>query len=148
MPTLIRPIAKILGSRPGVLNLHLETNISHSSNEQARMTMLYKIKAGPVQEKNYGLSLARAMGFPQRFVEVAQKVSHALTESAEQKKDASTSRRVARQRKVILDLYSTLTQLSKSEMDDAAMGSYLRRLQNEFALRMDGSTEEGVADTS
>lgn len=146
--THFEELAKILGSRPGVLNLHLETNISHSSNEQARMTMLYKIKTGPVREKNYGLNLARAMGFPRRFVEVAQKVSHTLTESAEQKKDASASRRVARQRKVILDLYSTLTQLSKSEMDDAAMGSYLRRLQDEFALRMDESTEEAAADRS
>ncbi|GAP87311.2 putative DNA mismatch repair protein Msh4 [Rosellinia necatrix] len=141
--THFEELATILSSRPGVLNLHLETNISHPSEDQARMTMLYKIKSGPIRERNYGLNLARAMGFPKHFIEVAQEVSHKLTESKEQKKNASASRRVARQRKLILSLTSTLMQLSRSDMDDAAIGSYLRCLQDEFVLRMDSeSTKE------
>lgn len=99
--------------------------------------MLYKIKSGPVQEKNYGLNLAMAMGFPQHFIENAQEVSQTLVESMERKKDASESRRLIRQRKLILNLNSMLMQLKNSEMDDAAMGSYLRRLQDEFVLEMD-----------
>lgn len=139
----MRNIARILGNRPGVLNLHLETDISHSPEDEARMTMLYKIKSGPVQEKNYGLNLARAMGFPESFIEVAQQVSQTSTESIEQKKDASESRRLIRQRKMILNLSSMLTQLIESDMDDGAMGSYLRRLQKEFVLQMDRESAEG-----
>ncbi|KAI0486460.1 muts domain V [Xylaria cf. heliscus] len=140
--THFEELTRILGNRPGVLNLHLETDISHPSEDQARMTMLYKIKSGPVQEKNYGINLARAMGFPESFIKVAQEVSQTLTESIEQKKDASESRKLIRQRKAILNLSSILTQLMESDMDDAAMGSYLRRLQDEFILQMDGKNGE------
>ncbi|KAI0183082.1 muts domain V-domain-containing protein [Xylaria flabelliformis] len=140
--THFEELTKILGNRPGVLNLHLETDISRSSEYQARMTMLYKIKSGPVQEKNYGLNLARAMGFPESFIEVAQEVSQKLTESIEQKKDASESRQLLRQRKMILNLSSMLTQLVESDMDDAALGSYLRCLQDEFVMQMDGKSVE------
>ncbi|KAI0442261.1 DNA mismatch repair protein Msh4 [Xylaria telfairii] len=140
--THFEELTRILGNRPGVLNLHLETDISHSSDDEARMTMLYKIKSGPVQEKNYGLNLARVMGFPESFIEVAQEVSQTLTESIEQKKDASESRRLIRQRKMVLNLSSMLTQLIESDMDDVAMGSYLRRLQEEFILQMDRESAE------
>ncbi len=104
--------------------------------------MLYKIKSGSVQEKNYGINLARAMGFPESFIEVAQEVSQTLVDSMERQKDASESRRLIRQRKVILNLTSMLTQLMNSEMDDAALGSYLRHLQDEFVLQMDGTSAE------
>ncbi|KAI1430035.1 DNA mismatch repair protein Msh4 [Xylaria sp. FL1777] len=141
--THFQELTKILGSRPGVLNLHLETDISHSSDDQPRMTMLYKIKSGSVQEKNYGINLARAMGFPNSFIEVAQEVSQTLAESLERQKDASESKRLIRQRKAILNLTSMLTQLMKSEMDDAAMGSYLRHLQDEFISLMDCTSVGG-----
>lgn len=132
-------IARILGSRPGVLNLHLETDISGLSEDRPRMTMLYKVKSGSIQEKNYGINLARVMGFPDSFIETAQGVSQTLTESRERRRDASDSRRLIRQRKVILNLHLMLTQLVQSKMDDAAMGSYLRHLQDEFVLQMDSS---------
>ncbi|KAI1821253.1 muts domain V-domain-containing protein [Xylaria intraflava] len=143
--THFEELAKVLGPRPGVLNLHLETDVSPLSENQAKMTMLYKIKTGPVQEKNYGINLARAMGFPEQFIQVAQEVSKGLAESTERKKNSSEARRLIRQRKLILDLSSMLTQLRHSEMDDAAMGSYLIRLQDEFVLRMD---DEGVGEVS
>ncbi|KAJ8128836.1 hypothetical protein O1611_g4799 [Lasiodiplodia mahajangana] len=140
--THFQELTKILGSRPGVLNLHLETDVSYSLEDQARMTMLYKIKSGPVEEKNYGLNLARAMGFPLQFIEVAQEVSQTLSDSMERNKSVSESRRLIHQRKLILNLYSMLTQLRNSDMDDAAMGSYLRRLQDEFVLEMDSESVE------
>ncbi|RWA11285.1 hypothetical protein EKO27_g3814 [Xylaria grammica] len=135
--THFEEITKILGSRPGVLNLHLETDVSSSSETRARMTMLYKIKSGPVQERSYGINLARAMGFPESFIEVAQGVSQTLADTMEGQKDASESRWLIRQRKMILNLTSILSQLIKSEMDDATMGSYLRHLQDEFVQKMD-----------
>ncbi|KAI1299112.1 DNA mismatch repair protein Msh4 [Xylaria venustula] len=142
-------LTSILGSRPGVLNLHLETDISRSSEDQPRMTMLYKIKSGSVQEKSYGINLAKVMGFPESFIEVAQEVSQTLANSMEQQKDKSESRRLIRQRKLILNLFSMLKQLMESEMDDAAVGSYLRHLQDEFVLQMDSSCARGEPeDTS
>ncbi|KAJ3573218.1 hypothetical protein NPX13_g4780 [Xylaria arbuscula] len=123
--THFQELAKILGSRPGVLNLHLETDVSDLTEDQPRMTMLYKIKSGSVQEKNYGINLARVMGFPDNFIETAREVSQTLTESMEQRKDTSDSRQLIRQR--------------KSDMDDAAMGGYLRHLQDEFVVQMDNS---------
>ncbi|KAI1368734.1 muts domain V [Xylaria arbuscula] len=137
--THFQELAKILGSRPGVLNLHLETDVSDLTEDQPRMTMLYKIKSGSVQEKNYGINLARVMGFPDNFIETAREVSQTLTESMEQRKDTSDSRQLIRQRKVILNLHSMLTQLVQSDMDDAAMGGYLRHLQDEFVVQMDNS---------
>ncbi|KAI1178770.1 muts domain V [Nemania sp. FL0916] len=136
-------LTKILGNRPGVLNLHLETHVSDSSEGQGQMTMLYKIKSGPVQEKNYGLNLARAMGFPEHFIEVAQEVSQTLEDSMKRKKENSESRRIIRQRKLIMNLASMLKDLNNSDIDDAALGSYLRRLQDEFISQMDGDINEG-----
>ncbi|RYP52255.1 hypothetical protein DL768_002574 [Monosporascus sp. mg162] len=95
------------------------------------------ICSGPVQERHYGLDLARAIGFPAQFIETAEKVSRALEEQIERKKADSKSRRLARRRKLILNLYETLTQLRDSGMDDDALGSYMRRLQSEFVVRMD-----------
>ncbi|GAW14311.1 hypothetical protein ANO14919_037120 [Xylariales sp. No.14919] len=140
--THFQEITKILSSRPGVLNLHLETDVLSSPETRARMTMLYKIKSGPVQERSYGINLARAMGFPESFIEVAQGVSQTLADTMEGRKDASESRWLIRQRKMILNLTSMLSQLMKSEMDDATMGSYLRHLQDEFVQKMDGACGE------
>lgn len=101
------------------------------------MTMLYKITSGQVQEEHYGLNLARAIGFPERFIEIAEDVSKTLAESIERKKQNSQSRKLLQRRKLILNLHDTLLQLQESDMDDAALGSYLKRLQTEFVSRMD-----------
>ena len=113
--------------------------------------MLYKISSGPVQEENYGINLARAIGFPDRFIEVAKNVSKTLTETIERKKQDSQSRKFLRRRKLILNLRDTLHQLRESDMDDAALGSYLKRLQDEFVSRMDeieviGQTDEDLME--
>ncbi|KAK5624694.1 hypothetical protein RRF57_000410 [Xylaria bambusicola] len=141
--THFQGLSRILGSRPGVLNLHLETDVSDLSEDQPQITMFYKIKSGSVQEKNYGISLAEAMGFPDSFIETAREVSQTLADSMERRKDVSDSRRLIRQRKAILNLHSMLNQLIESEMDDATMGSYLRHLQDEFVLQMDSTIHEG-----
>ncbi|RYP74340.1 hypothetical protein DL771_003007 [Monosporascus sp. 5C6A] len=111
--------------------------IALAISEALIQTMLYKISSGPAQERHYGLDLARAIGFPAQFIETAEKVSKALEEQIERKKADSQSRRLARRRKLILNLYETLTQLWDSSMDDDALGSYMRRLQSEFVARMD-----------
>ncbi|KAH9888294.1 muts domain V-domain-containing protein [Xylariomycetidae sp. FL2044] len=144
--THFQELAKVLGSRPGVINLHLATDVSTSDGDTTKMTMLYKIASGPVDESNYGLNLARAVGFPDRFIELAEEVSKTLGQRIEQKKQMSQSRRLIQKRKLIMNLHETLIQLRDSDMDDDALGSYLKRLQDEFVARMDGIETGQILD--
>jgi DNA mismatch repair protein MSH4 len=110
------------------------------------MTMLYKVKSGPLEEENYGLSLAKVIGFPDRFMHVAKTVSMTLKRQIEEKRQDSQSRKLTQRRKLILHLYETLKQLRESDMDDTALGSYMKRLQDEFVVRMDEIENGAQAD--
>ncbi|KAI1500054.1 muts domain V-domain-containing protein [Biscogniauxia marginata] len=145
--THFQQLASILGSRPGVLNLHLSTKISDLNGDKPKITMLYKISSGTVQEENYGLNLARVIGFPEKFIRIAEEVSMTLAENIEQKRQNSQSRKLIQRRRLILNLHETLTQLHESNMDDAARGAYLRRLQNEFVTRMDKIQNNQVVES-
>ena len=130
-------IAKILADRPGVLNRHLATETTLTDDHVPKMTMLYKLESGPVKEEGYGVTLAGAIGFPDRFLEVAEQVSSALREQAEAKKRSSSARKIVLKRKLILNLQEALQIAHSSEMDDGALAAYLRRLQGEFIQRME-----------
>ena len=129
--------AKILQNHDGVLNLNLATEMTRTDTELPTMTMLYKIGAGPVKERHYGLNLARTIGLPQQFIETAEQVTTALEEIAERKKAESESRKTLGRRRLVLELHETLKRLRDSNMDDNALGSYMRRLQAEFIERME-----------
>lgn len=142
-------LAQVLEDRPGVLNLHLATETTIADDDVPKMTMLYKIESGPVQEENYGIKLARAIGFPWRFINVAEDVAHALTRASEARKQSSESRKLARRRKLVLNLRETLQQAHDSDMDDETLRLYLQRLQTEFIKRMediDGGGVQGGAE--
>ncbi|KAI0483324.1 muts domain V-domain-containing protein [Xylariaceae sp. FL0804] len=145
--THFQELTKILANRPGVLNLHLATEITNQADDRAKMTMLYKITSGPNSHTNYGLYLARAIGLPEQFLATAEAVSQNLAADVEQKKEASQSRKLHRQRKLLMNLYDTLEQMASSDMDDAALGNYLNRLQLEFAGRMDDAANAPKDDT-
>lgn len=137
-------LAHVLEDRPGVLNLHLATETTIAEDTIPKMTMLYKVSSGPVQEQNYGINLARAVGFPQHFLNVAQNVTNSLQQIAEAQRQGCESRRLARRRKLILNLREALQQAHDSDMDDEALRSYLRRLQREFISRMEEIEGDGV----
>ncbi|KAI0125617.1 muts domain V [Xylariales sp. AK1849] len=144
--THFNQLANILGSRPGVLNLHLSTDISQGEDgESPKMTMLYTINSGPIEEEHYGLNLARVIGFPDQFMHVAEIVAKTLKVQVEQKKQNSQSRKLILRRKLVLNLHEILKQLRDSDMEDDALGSYMRRLQAEFVTRMD-EIENGGQD--
>lgn len=130
-------LAHVLEDRPGVLNLHLATETTIAEDDIPKMIMLYKVGSGPVQEQNYGINLARAIGFPERFLDLAEDVTDFLQQAAETKKQSSKSRRLARRRKLVLNLRETLQQAYDSDMDEETLRSYLRRLQREFISRME-----------
>ncbi|KAI1873059.1 uncharacterized protein JN550_003312 [Neoarthrinium moseri] len=140
-------LAKVLGSRPGVLNLHLTTEISQGGNEECpTMTMLYKITSGENRQAHYGLNLAKVIGFPDEFIENAELVSKKLKEQIEQKRRSSRHHKLTQRRRLLLNLHETLKQMHESDMDDAALGSYMKRLQDEFVVRMDEIENGGQAE--
>lgn len=127
----------MLADRPGVLNLHLLTETSRTEDDLPKMTMLYKVSSGPVQEENYGIKLAGAIGFPASFLQVAEHVSDTLRDQAEAKKRGSHARKLALRRRLVLNLHETLQQAHESDMNDGALATYLRKLQDEFIRRME-----------
>lgn len=137
-------LAQVLEDRPGVINLHLATETTMTDDNIPKMTMLYKVGSGPVQEENYGIKLARAVGFPEGFLDFAEEVTNTLKRDAEAKKQNSESRKLALRRKLILNLREALQQTHDSDMDESTMESFLKRLQSEFIARME-AIERGSA---
>ncbi|KAL1836943.1 hypothetical protein VTK73DRAFT_4869 [Phialemonium thermophilum] len=136
--------ARIFTERPGVLRLHLQTELRRTAEDVPKMTMLYKIGSGSTQEEHYGIMLAGAVGFPRRFLEVAENVSKALHHEEETRKWGSQARKIALRRRLVLTLNETLKQALESGMKDGALSVYMRRLQIEFIKRMDEI--EGTVD--
>ncbi|KDN62716.1 putative MutS domain V [Colletotrichum sublineola] len=136
-------LADVLVNHPGVLNLHLATRISTTDNSVPKMKMLYKVESGKTKDTMYGITLAKAMPFPKRFLEVAEQVAVSLSQRREQKKLGSETRKTLSRRKLLLNLHDHLKQVSNSELDEPAMRSYLIRLREEFILRMYAIENEG-----
>lgn len=130
-------LAQVLEDRPGVINLHLATETTVTEDNVPKMTMLYKVGSGPIQEENYGIKLARVIGFPEGFLDFAEDVTNALKREAEAKKQNSESRKLALRRKLILNLRETLQQAHDSDMDEDMLRGFLKRLQSEFTSRME-----------
>lgn len=122
-----------MSERPGVVNLHLEVDMSTANT----MTMLYKIGEGYLQEEHYGLALAKVVGLPPQVLEVAERVSKALDAQAAAKKKSSKAFALARRRKLVLGLKETLIQAESGPMQGKVLLSWLKRLQEEFVRRMD-----------
>ncbi|KAH8703415.1 putative DNA mismatch repair protein Msh4 [Talaromyces proteolyticus] len=130
--THFRDLAHILAGRTGVVNLHLAVQIS----EARKMTMLFKVQEGHVQEKFYGLALARVLPFPPQVLEIAQNVSEYLTTNAERRASSSKALATARKRKLVLLLREQLLQAYHGNIDGEDLRGWLQRLQEEFAMKM------------
>jgi DNA mismatch repair protein MSH4 len=120
-----------MSQRPGVVSLHLAVDM----NDDHTMTMLYKINQGVVKEEHYGLALARVVDLPPGVLEVAEKVSNALTAQVEAKQKSSKAFALAKRRKLVLSLREALKQAESSPMQGDVLLSWLRKLQEEFTLR-------------
>ncbi|KAK1488841.1 MutS domain V [Colletotrichum abscissum] len=141
-------LADVLADRPGVLNLRLVTQVSTTDNNVPKLTMMYKVESGKTEELLYGITLAKAMAFPKRFLEVAEEVAISLHQRREQNKQSSQARKMLNRRKLILNLHEQLKQVKSSAMDDSSMRSYLIRLREEFVLRMEAIENGGNQSSS
>ncbi|KAI3392946.1 hypothetical protein diail_4963 [Diaporthe ilicicola] len=139
-------LAQVLQDRPGVLNLHLETETTVADDNIPKMTMLYKVGSGPVQDENYGIKLARAIGFPAAFLDRAEEAAGFLRRQAEAKRQSSQSRRLTLRRRLVLNLRETLQQAHDSDMGEETLRNFLRRLQGEFITRMEDIEKNAAAE--
>ena len=130
--THFRDLARILQERAGVINLHLQAEMTRENE----MTMLYKLAEGAVQEQHYGLNLARLMPLPPNVIEYAEMVATHLQEQMNKRKRTSIAILRERRRKLILDLKEHLLQAQGGQMDGEVLASWLRELQKEFVIRM------------
>lgn len=126
-------LAVIMAERSGVVNLHLAAEISPDAS---KMTMLYKIAEGPITNKFYGLALAKLVDLPPRVLEVAQSVSEKLNQLVQGRHSKSRALIIARKRNLILSLREQLLQARNGTMEGETLRKWLRKLQDDFTLRM------------
>ncbi|KAL8924382.1 MAG: hypothetical protein Q9172_002729 [Xanthocarpia lactea] len=137
--THFRELAHILSERNGVVNLHLAVDMSETND---KMTMLYKITNGWVQETHYGIAMAKVAGLPADVIQVAEEVSTTLARNVERKKKNSETLAEVRRRKLILGLREQLKQAQDGNMQGRVLGLWLKKLQDEFVRRMTAIEEE------
>ena len=133
--THFRELPRVLAERAGVVNLHLQVDMSRTD----KLKMLYRVTAGPCEEQGYGLALAKVVGLPEQVLKVAEKVSKRLAEDLEKgrkKKSSQMAIAQARRRKLILGLREQLQQAKDGNMRGATLMTWLRALQDEFVMRM------------
>ena len=143
--THFRDLAVVLGERSGVVNLHLAAEIS-ISNDATQMTMLYKIAEGPVTNQFYGLTLAKLVDLPPDVLNVAQRVSRRLDEIAQQRHSSSKHLEIARKCNLILSLREQLFQARDGTIQGEALRKWLKKLQDDFLLRMAAVDEDITSD--
>ena len=130
--THFRDLSKILAERNGVVNLHLSVDMGGAD----KMTMLYKVAGGAVQEEHYGLALAKVVDLPPDVVRIAEEVSNKLTANIEKRKKNSRTILQARRRKLILSLREQLVQAQEGKMKGKVLATWMKKLQDEFVNRM------------
>lgn len=140
--THFRDLARILAERAGVVNLHLAVEIAANSS---KMKMLYRISDGYEEEKYYGLALARVVELPDGVITTATTVSQALHARNESRKSNAKILSVARRRKLVLSLREQLIQAKDGDMTDDELRQWLKRLQDEFLVRMAAIDAEASA---
>lgn len=122
----------VLAERSGVTSLHLAVHMP----DAATMQMLYKVTAGAVREKHYGLALGRLVALPDALLERAEHVAGLLERQAMQRRETSLAVLVQRRRRLILNLKEQLTQAHEGRMQGEALRAWLKQLREEFVVRM------------
>ncbi|KAJ5239371.1 hypothetical protein N7468_003990 [Penicillium chermesinum] len=132
--THFHDLARILSERSGVVNLHLSAEITHGAS---KMTMLYRIAEGPLPDRRYGLAIAKLVDLPPEVLNVAHEVSQELGLLAERRDSKTRALVISRKRKLLLSLREQLLIARESTMAEEALCTWLKKLQDDFAIRMD-----------
>ncbi|KAI0245681.1 muts domain V-domain-containing protein [Lactifluus subvellereus] len=137
--THFHELSVTLSRQPTVVHLHLNVQQrSRLSSSNIGLTFTYKIVNGLADElKHYGLQLARLADLPKDVLIEAGEVAQRLGDESAQKDENSESIKVARRRKAVLKLRTTLTQaLEHSRLPDREFLAYLTALQEKFTKEL------------
>ena len=139
----------------GVVNRHLQTEASRSSAAALHadvpvMKMLYRVTDGAETETSYGISLAKAIGFPPSFIARAETVAAEIRARALANKGDKRQREEAKRRKLVANLDRQLQLAHQSSAGDDELWQYLKQIHDEFWAKMIGSseTDDAVEDTA
>ncbi|PIG83319.1 DNA mismatch repair protein Msh4 [Aspergillus arachidicola] len=97
---------------------------------------------GPETNRSYGLALAKLVDLPPGVLEYAQTVSEKMNQIAQRRHSRSRALAVSRKRNLILSLKEQLLQARDGKMEGETLRKWLKRLQDEFALRMAAIDED------
>lgn len=137
--THFQDLATILAQRSGVISLHLAAEIWPDAS---KMTMLYKIAEGPNTSQFYGLALAKLVDLAPVVLQTACRVSEQLNKISERRHGKSRALTVARKRNLLLSLREQLLQARNGNLKGDMLRKWLKKLQDDFALRMAAIDEE------
>ncbi|KAI9437019.1 muts domain V-domain-containing protein [Lactarius indigo] len=136
--THFHELSVTLSRQPTVVQLHLSVQRSCRSSSNIGMTFTYKIVNGPADEvEHYGLQLARLADLPKDVLSEAEKIAQRLNEGSTQGNENSESSKVAKRRKAVLKLRTTLTQaFEHSRLPDRDFIAYLTHLQEKLTKQL------------
>lgn len=140
--THFRDLPRILAERAGVVALHLAVDIAP---DFSKMKMMYKITPGSEEQKFYGLTIAKLMDLPQQVYTVATEVSQRLNERNEARKSNPKTLAIAKRRKLVLSMKEQLLQARDSGRDNETLRQHLKKMQEEFLIRMSALDADIVA---
>ncbi|KAH9045814.1 muts domain V-domain-containing protein [Lactarius hengduanensis] len=122
--THFHELSVTLSRQPTVVQLHLPVQVEHYGPGYH----------GPIR---IGLQLARLADFPKDVLTEAEKVAQRLDERSTQGNENSESSKVARRRKAVLKLRTTLTQaFEHSRLPDRDFLAYLTHLQKKLTKEL------------
>ncbi|KAH9994503.1 muts domain V-domain-containing protein [Russula vinacea] len=111
---------------------------SRLSSSNIGLTFTYKIVNGLTDElDHYGLQLARLADLPKDVLTYAGKIARGLSDASGRRHESSESCKVARRRKAVLKMRTTLTQaFEHSRLPDQEFLAYLTGLQEKLTKEL------------
>ncbi|CAK7274177.1 MutS protein msh4 [Sporothrix epigloea] len=138
-------LAKGFANSIGVVNRHLQTITEYADGqlEMPLMKMMYRVTEGAETEVSYGITLARAIGFPASFIAHAEEVAAELRAQAQETKREKRDIEEARRRKLVTNLIRQLQLAHESSAGDAELWQYLKQIHDDFWAQMLNSSDAG-----
>ncbi|SGY24217.1 BQ5605_C019g09022 [Microbotryum silenes-dioicae] len=126
-----KELAVSLSRYPNVVSLHLEADIDRSQADYS-LTFHHRVADGATSLVHYGLELAKLAKMPADVLHNATLASVTLAARAEEEQERAQGTRLARRRRELLQLRTSLRMLSNSKgMNAVDLVEHLRELQSE-----------------
>ncbi|GJN90862.1 hypothetical protein Rhopal_003876-T1 [Rhodotorula paludigena] len=146
--THFKELALTLPSRyPNVVSLHLETELDESQPDFS-LTFRHRLRDGATPLTHYGLELAKVAKLPPALLHTARVASLTLESLAEDGRQRSAQSKLARRRRALLELKTSLKDLAESRVTDATvLQGMLKQLQDD-TMQMLAETMDAVVAPS